>query len=59
MTSADYQHELAEAERHGVALPTDERAAGNTAWEPSLGEDFNATRLIVHEERLLDRIIEG
>lgn len=57
MTARDYLTAVDHARNAGVDLPVADRRAGRTPWDPSLQETFNATRSIVHEERLLDQLL--
>ena len=59
MTSDDYTTAVEQAREAGVDLPTSERPAGSTPWDRSLQETFNATRSVVHEERLLDELLSS
>lgn len=59
MTSVHYGNAVEQARRTGVDLPVADRPAGRTSWDPTLQDAFNATRSIVHEERLLDELLEG
>lgn len=59
MSERDYRTALAVAAAHGVTLPQDSAAAPPTPWDPALAEVFAAHRLIVHEERVMDEILEA
>lgn len=54
MDRADYREAVLSAE---LELPTADRPAGPTPWDPDLQTEFNRRRRVVHEERLLDRIL--
>ncbi|MXW94994.1 MAG: DUF2399 domain-containing protein [Acidimicrobiaceae bacterium] len=58
MGAVDYQEALIQAERDGVRLDRDSRACGPTPWDPTLEELFGTRRLIVHEEFVLDRVLD-
>lgn len=58
MTAEDYLAAVQAAERQGVELPLDERAAPDTPWDPRLSECFEQRRLVVHQERLLDELLD-
>ena len=58
MDAEDYLRALADAATAGVELPTDDRAAPDTPWDPTLRTLFDEHRRIVHEERLLDELLE-
>lgn len=58
MDAADYRAAVASADQAGVELPVDDAPAGPTAWDPELQAEYNAQRRIVHEERLLPRLLE-
>ena len=58
MDAKDYQEAVSQAERDGVRLDRDSKACGPTPWDPALKELFGTQRLIVHEEFVLDRVLE-
>lgn len=58
MDAKDYQEAVTRAERDGVRLDRDSKACGPTPWDPALEELFGTRRLIVHEEFVLDRVLE-
>lgn len=58
MDSARYRAAVDSAAADGVDLPIETRTAGVTPWDPSLQDAMNAVRRIVHEERLLDDLLE-
>lgn len=57
MDAASYLAALAEAEADEAPLPVDPRNSPPTPWDPSLQTEFDRHRLIVHEERLLARLL--
>lgn len=59
MDAQDYQDAVGRAERSSVRLDRDARGCGPTPWDPALEEVFDARRLIVHEEFVLDEVLEG
>ena len=58
MDAEDYAEAVSRAERDGVRLDRDSRACGSTPWDSALEDLFNARRLIVHEEFVLDRVLD-
>lgn len=59
MTAADYLAALASAAADGVALPRDRSGAPDTGWDPGLAAAFTAHRLAVHEERVMDEVLDA
>ena len=59
MAASDYQNATGSAERNGVRLDRDSTDCGPTPWDPPLEAAFNEARLIVHEEFVLDGVLEG
>ena len=57
MGAADYEDAVRLAETSGVRLEHDPRDCGPTPWDPMLSEAFGRRRLIVHEEFLLDIVL--
>ncbi|MEO6492550.1 MAG: DUF2399 domain-containing protein [Ilumatobacteraceae bacterium] len=59
MGASDYERAVAlsAASVPPVDLPTDEAAAPSTPWDPRLQSVFDASRRIVHEERLIDELL--
>ncbi|GAA4559398.1 TIGR02679 domain-containing protein [Pseudonocardia xishanensis] len=57
MTAADYHAALAVASSSGVELPRDSGAIPQTQWDAALATAFEASRLIVHEERVMDDVL--
>jgi len=58
MSARDYREALAAAETEGTPLPTDMLPPGPTPWDPTLRALFDRERRVVHQERLLPRLIE-
>ncbi len=59
MDAQDYRDAVNQAEFGGVRLDRDARGCGPTPWDPALEEAFDARRLIVHEEFVLDEVLGG
>ncbi len=59
MRTKDYLSAVTAAAEEGVVLPVDPDNARFTPWDPSLQMAFNASRLVVHEERLIDSLLDG
>lgn len=59
MTAADYRAALAAADADGVVLPIEPVAPGPTPWDADLRDLFDAERRIVHEERVLDDLLDA
>lgn len=57
MGLGDYFEAVRAAEADGVDLPFDHRRAPPTSWDPPLQAAFNDCSRVVHEERLLSRIL--
>lgn len=57
MGAADYLAALAAADAEGTELPIETDACGSTPWDVSLRGIFDRERRIVHQERLLHRLI--
>ena len=58
MDAKDYQEAVGRAERDGVRLDCDSRGCGPTPWDSALEQAFGTQRLIVHEEFVLDRVLD-
>lgn len=58
MDSSDYEDAVRLAEQTDVRLEPDPRDCGATPWDPTLQVAFESHRLIVHEEFVLDRVLE-
>jgi uncharacterized protein (TIGR02679 family) len=54
----DYEAALAAADAAGVELPREEAAVPATPWCPALGASVGVHRRIVHEERVLDALLD-
>ena len=59
MDAKDYQEAVSRAERDGVRLDRDPKGCGPTPWDPALEELFGTRRLIIHEEFVLDPVLDG
>ena len=59
MDADDYRDAVRRAELAGVALERDSRECGPTPWDPMLEQAFNERRLIVHEEFVLDEVLDA
>lgn len=59
MDAKDYQEAVSRAERDGVRLDRDSKACGPTPWDSALEELFGTRRLIVHEEFVLDPVLDN
>ena len=59
MDAEDYEEAVSQAERGGVRLDRDSRGCGPTPWDAALEDLFDTRRLIVHEEFVLDRVLDG
>ncbi len=57
MGARDYRDAVTRAENGGTRLERDTKNCGPTPWDPTLEEEFNTRRLIVHEEFLLDEVL--
>ena len=57
MDTASYERAVAAAAAERVELPIDPSDPGPTPWDESLREAFQASRRVVHEERLLDELL--
>lgn len=58
MDGRDYSDAVDAAVAAGIELPTDTATSGPTEWDPSLAIEFNARRCVVHEEFLVDRLLD-
>ena len=58
MTANDYHRAISIAHEGGVRLELDTKACGPTPWDPPLEPAFNRSRQIVHEEYLLDDVLD-
>jgi uncharacterized protein (TIGR02679 family) len=59
MTAADYLAALGVAVVDGVALPHDRSPIPATPWDPDLAAAFTAHRLVVHQERVMDDVLDA
>lgn len=59
MSARAYLAALAAAAEHDVALPRDPAPVPPTPWDPDLAEAFTAHQLVVHEERVMDEILDA
>ena len=59
MDSSDYEDAIRLAERADVRLEPDPKDCGATPWDPTLQTVFGSHRLIVHEEFVLDHVLDG
>jgi uncharacterized protein (TIGR02679 family) len=59
MDRAAYEAALAEADDQGLRLPVDAHPAPPTPWDPGLQAAFDRDRRVVHEERLLDSLLDA
>lgn len=58
MDSGDYLDALQTAESQGARLPIDTRRAPPTPWDPELQRVFDERRCVVHEERLINSLLD-
>ena len=58
MDARNYQEAVTRAERDGVRLDRDSKACGPTPWDSALEDLFGTRRLIVHEEFVLDAVLD-
>ena len=58
MDAKDYREAVSRAESSRVRLDRDSRGCGPTPWDTALEELFGTRRLIVHEEFVLDRVLD-
>lgn len=59
MTAADYLEALSSATTDGVVLPHDRFPVPATPWDPDLASVFGANGLVVHEERVMDCVLDA
>lgn len=59
MTAGAYLTALAAAAEDGVPLPHDPAPVPPTPWDPDLAVAFAAHRLVVHEERVMDEVLDA
>lgn len=58
MDASDYEAAVRMAEQSGVRLATESRDCGATPWDPGLQQALEHRRLAVHEEFVLDRVLD-
>jgi uncharacterized protein (TIGR02679 family) len=58
MNASHYRAAVEAATADGVQLPIEDRPPGPTPWDPPLRSAMQETGRIVHEERLLDDVLE-
>ncbi len=58
MDSSDYEDAIRLAEQTDVRLEPDPKDCGATPWDPTLQAVFGYRRLIVHEEFVLDHVLD-
>ncbi len=58
MDTVQYRAAIEAASADAVELPTENRAAGATPWDPSLQHAIDEIGKVVHEERLLDDLLQ-
>ena len=59
MGASDYEDAIDLAEQAGIRLDRDPKDCGATPWDPDLRVSFRRRRRIVHEEFVLDRVLNG
>jgi uncharacterized protein (TIGR02679 family) len=59
MTARDYLAALAAADHDGVALPRDPAPLPPPPWDPELAAAFATHRRVVHEERVMDDVLDS
>jgi len=59
MDAGHYESAVQLAVRSGVTLPRSTKGCGPTPWDPWLESAFDDRRLIVHEEFMLDDVLEA
>jgi hypothetical protein len=59
MGAADYLVALSSAVADGVTLPHDQSPVPATPWDPDLAAAFTVHRLVVHEERVMDDVLDS
>ena len=57
MTAGDYEDAVRRAEHNAVRLDGDAGDCGPTSWDPQLETAFDDRRLIIHEEFVLDGVL--
>lgn len=59
MDTPNYEDAIRLAEQTDVRLEPDSKDCGATPWDPTLQAVFGSRRLIVHEEFVLDDVLDG
>lgn len=59
MDASDYEAAIDLAEAAGIRRDRDPDDCGNTPWDPQLREVFGRRRYIIHEEFVVDTVLEG
>lgn len=59
MKARDYSDAISLAKNNGVQLERDPKKCGTTPWDPELQTEFERRRLIIHEEFILDGVLDG
>ena len=57
MDASDYRNAIRAAAENSVSLETESKKCGPTPWDPALEAVFDAQRLVVHEEFVLDDVL--
>ncbi len=58
MNAHDYQRALRTAASIGLDLPSNETLCADTPWDPQLQIDMNTQSLVVHEELIVDELLD-
>lgn len=58
MNAGDYAAAIHKARDANVLLPSDSTACGDTPWDPALQTQMQSHRSVVHEEFLIDEILQ-
>ena len=59
MGAAEYEDAIREAQLNRVSLTQSDKKCGATPWDPKLKKVFGKHRLIVHEEFVVDDVLEA
>ncbi|MGB7237964.1 MAG: DUF2399 domain-containing protein, partial [Rhodococcus sp. (in: high G+C Gram-positive bacteria)] len=59
MDAADYNAAIERAEASGTPLDIDSKPCGETPWDPALQSAFNDRRRVIHEEFVLDQVLNA
>jgi len=59
MQASDYQRALAKAQQLSIELPVDDADCGETPWDEELQQQMIRSRVVVHEELLIEEILNG